>query len=148
MEVPDSISAMTSSILSEDPKKEKEEKSETAVEDINAGMDDWSMVSEGSEARGKATEAMGSALFEFDKKSTDLAESGIDSVPSSVPTVSSSAYKWAEELKKLQELGFTDDKASIGALELFNKEAEAPVPIEDVVEYLCATAETDDEAED
>ena len=155
MEAPDSISAMTSSILSDNPKKENEEQNEMTPEGTNAGKedgngdDDWDMVSESSDALAKATEAIGSALFDFDKKSsTDLAESGIDSIPSSVPTVSSSADKWAKELTQLYELGFIDQKASIGALDLLNKEAEAPVPIENVVDYLCATAETDDEADD
>ena len=159
MDVPDSLSAMTSSILSEEPKEKNDKtsnkKNEKVSDDINNGEEDqneddeWSMVSEQSDALAKATEAIGSALFDFDKKSsTDLAESGIDSIPSSVPTVSSSnGAPCADELKKLQELGFTDDKASIGALNLLNKGAEAPVPIENIVEYLCATAETDDEAE-
>ena len=159
MDVPDSVSAMTSSIVSEDPRekhdKTSNKKNEKVSNDNNNGGEDqneddeWSMVSEQSDALAKATEAIGSALFDFDKKSsTDLAASGIDSIPSSVPTVSSSyGAPWADELKKLHELGFTDDKASIGALNLLNKGAEAPVPIENIVEYLCATAETDDEAE-
>ena len=161
MDVPDSVSAMTSSIVSEDPREKNDETSDKKNEKVsddnnNNGDEDqneddeWSMVSEQSDALAKASEAIGSALFDFDKKSsTDLAASGIDSIPSSVPTVSSSdAAPWADELKKLRELGFTDDKASIGALNLLNKGAEAPVPIENIVEYLCATAETDDEADD
>ena len=160
MDVPDSVSAMTSSIVSEDPREKKDEtsnkKDANVSDDVNNGEEDqneddeWSMVSEQSDALAKATEAIGSALFDFDKKSsTDLAGSGIDSIPSSIPTVSSSdAAPWADELKKLQELGFTDDKASICALNLLNKGAEAPVSIENIVEYLCATAETDDEADD
>jgi len=146
-EVPDSVSAMTSSIPSlEEPmdqSKLKDAKSAAIGEE-----DDWSMVSEGSQALAKATNAIGSALFELDKKSSaELADSGIDSIPSSVPTVSTPS-PWAEELKKLRELGFADDKASIEALELLNKEASAPVPIENVVDYMCLTADTDEEAED
>ena len=145
-DAPDSVSAMTSSILSsEEPKKVAEEENKNLSEDD----DEWSMVSESSEALAKATKALGSALFDIDKKSsTELAESGIDSVPSSVPTVSSSTPQWTEELKKLHEFGFTDDNASIAALELLNKDAEAPVPIENVVDYLCVTADSDDDEAD
>mmetsp|Transcript_8338 Transcript_8338/g.23316 ORF Transcript_8338/g.23316 Transcript_8338/m.23316 type:complete len:490 (+) Transcript_8338:1845-3314(+) len=157
MEALDSISAMTNSVSSlADAKKEAEEQEphEIVAAAAKSADDDeedgWSMVSENTGTLAKATEVIGSALFEFDQKtSTNLAESGIDSIPSSVPTVSSPApARWESELKTLHELGFTDDKASIEALELLNKESEAPVRVENIVDYLLFTAETDDEAEE
>ena len=107
------------------------------------------MVSENINALAMATEVIGSALFEFDKQcSGDIAGSGIDSIPSSVPTVSSPAPTlWKSEIKQLRELGFTDDKASVEALELLSKDASTSVPVENVVDYLLMTAETDDEEE-
>jgi hypothetical protein len=148
--VPDSVSAMTSSIPSLGIIAKKEEVvAAESTDDGGINEDDWSMVSENSDTLAKATEAIGSALFEFDKQCPgDLAQSGIDSIPSSVPTVSSPApTRWESELKKLRELGFTDDKASVEALELLSKDASGSVPVENVVDYLLMTAETDDEEE-
>ena len=120
-----------------------------SADDGGINDDDWSMVSENINALAMATEVIGSALFEFDKQcSGDIAGSGIDSIPSSVPTVSSPApTRWKSEIKQLRELGFTDDKAAVEALELLSKDASSSVPVENVVDYLLMTAESDDEEE-
>ena len=146
--IADSVSAMTSSISSLDINAKKQHVTATeSADDGGINEDDWSMVSENSGTLAKATVAIGSALFEFDKQvPADLVESGIDSIPSSVPTVSSPAPTlWKSEIKQLRELGFTDDKASVEALELLSKDASTSVPVENVVDYLLMTAETDDE---
>ena len=145
--IADSVSAMTSSISSLDINAKKQEVAATESGDGGINDDDWSMVSENSATLAKATEAIGSALFEFDKQcSGDIAGSGIDSIPSSVSTVSSPApTRWKSEIKQLRELGFTDDKVSVEALELLSKDASSSVPVENVVDYLLMTAETDDE---
>lgn len=103
---------------------------------------DWSVVksigSNGtteSQKIGRATEMLGSALFNSDMRSSaeglgsnSVASDSSFSVPSSVPTdlgtVNSRAVaptqdssKWANELKKLKELGFDNEEYCIGALE-------------------------------
>ena len=102
---------------------------------------DWSVVksigSNGTtESRkiGRATEMLGSALFNSDMKSSaeglgtnSMQSDSSFSVPSSVPTelgtvtsraaAPSPASKWANELQKLKELGFDDEECCIGALE-------------------------------
>ena len=133
--IADSVSAMTSSISSLDINAKKQEVAATESGDGGINDDDWSMVSENSATLAKATEAIGSALFELDKQcSGDIAGSGIDSIPSSVPTVSSPApTRWKSEIKQLRELGFTDDKVSVEALELLSKDASSSVPVENLL---------------
>jgi len=99
---------------------------------------DWSVVksvgSTGSGQIGKATELLGSALFNSDMKSS-IGENGSDlmgsgstfSIPSSVPTdlgtqhsrvaAVAQADRWASELEKLKELGFCNEARCIEILE-------------------------------
>lgn len=117
--------------------------SDDDVSEADEGEDDadWSVVksigSNGTtESRkiGRATEMLGSALFNSDMKSSaegvgsnSMQSDSSFSVPSSVPTelgtvtsrpaTTSPASKWVTELQKLKELGFDDEECCIGALE-------------------------------
>ena len=115
---------------------------------------DWSVVksigSNGTtESRkiGRATEMLGSALFNSDMKSSaeglgtnSMQSDSSFSVPSSVPTelgtvtsraaVPSPASKWANELQKLKELGFDDEECCIGALERVKTDSRVGVEID------------------
>merc|ERR1711933_618713 len=105
------------------------------------GDADWSVVksigSNGtteSEQIGKATEMLGSALFNSDMRNT-AEDNGSDmvgsdssfSIPSSVPTDLGTVHsiiagknldhRWAKELEKLRELCFDDDSICIDILD-------------------------------
>ena len=109
---------------------------------------DWSVVksigSNGtteSQKIGRAAEMLGSALFNSDMKSSaeglgsnSMGSDSSFSIPSSVPTdlgtvnsravVPSQATKWADELKKLNELGFDNEECCIGALERIKSDSK------------------------
>merc|ERR1712134_8083 len=109
--------------------------------DEEQGDTDWSVVDSvesntttESEQIGKATEMLGSALFNSDMKNTgeenDSNMVGSDSsfsIPSSVPTDLGTLHsnvagqnldnRWANELEKLRELGFDSDSICIEILE-------------------------------
>ena len=137
--------------------------SDDDVSEADEGEDDadWSVVksigSNGTtESRkiGRATEMLGSALFNSDMKSSAEGVSSYSmqsdssfSVPSSVPTelgtvtsrpaTSSPASKWATELQKLKELGFDDEECCIGALERIKSDSKTnDIDMELVVNQL------------
>jgi len=130
---------------------------ETKVEEEEEDAD-WSVVksigSNGtteSQKIGRATEMLGSALFNSDMKSSaeglgssSVASDSSFSIPSSVPTdlgtVTSRAAasiqvssKWANELKKLKELGFDNEEYCIGALERVKADSKTNVVNLDLV---------------
>ena len=116
---------------------------------------DWSVVksigSSGtteSKKIGKATEMLGSALFNSDmrnsiedNRSNLIGSDSSLSMPSSVPTVLGTVHpqvsRWATELEKLQELGFYDKSSCIEVLErIGSKSNTAETNIEEVVDEL------------
>lgn len=137
--------------------------SDDDVSETDEGEDDadWSVVksigSNGTtESRkiGRATEMLGSALFNSDMKSSadglssnSMQSESSFSVPSSVPTelgtvtsrpaTSSPALKWAAELQTLKELGFDDEECCIGALERIKSDSKTnDIDMELVVNQL------------
>ena len=91
---------------------------------------DWSVVksiqSTESKQIGKATEMLGSALFNSDMKnsaeenvSNSAASDSAFSVPSSIPTElgTVNSRRWAQEIEKLRELGFDNEANCIEVLE-------------------------------
>lgn len=121
---------------------------DVATADEEEDDTDWSVVksigSHGtteSKKIGRAAEMLGSALFSSDMKSSaeGLASNSMSSdssfsVPSSTPTdlgtvssrivAPSQATKWADELKKLKELGFDNEECCIGALERIRSDSK------------------------
>jgi len=116
---------------------------------------DWSVVksigSNGtteSQRIGKATEMLGSALFNSDmKNSAENNSSDSFSIPSSVPTelgtvhsraaAQSKASRWSTELEKLRELGFDNEENCIEILERIGAESNSiETNLEQVVNEL------------
>merc|ERR1719437_342457 len=109
--------------------------------DEEEGDADWSVVksiesnvSTESEQIGKATEMLGSALFNSDMRNTGeengsnmVGSNSSFSIPSSVPTDLGTLHsnmagqnldnRWTDELEKLRELGFDSDSLCIEILE-------------------------------
>lgn len=134
----DSVSAMTSSIPSINGVTQNDE----CMRTTNFEADDWEVVDEDTGALAKATEVVGSALFESGKDTTVSSNPSVDSIPSSVPTISSPTpptLRWSSELKQLHILGFTNDNRSIDALERLeaaNTGSSDPITVDDVINFL------------
>lgn len=131
---------------------------QTSDDDSSHGSDEWSVVGD-EKIVANATRVIGSALFQEDmtRSQEDLTshqgtvepQPSFASLGSSIPTISSDnasqlsvlVSRWKNELHKLREFGFEDDRKSIDALEALaaekigNDDVDV-VTIDEAVNYL------------
>ena len=131
-------------------KQHETTKVEDANDDASDGEDSWSVVEDdekkanNDESIARATEMIGSALFNSDLNSDikDDSKSSNSSTDSLSPVV---LARWETELKKLHEIGFLDDRKNVDALEHLEAshlgvDSTDEISINTVIEHLLGNA--------